>query len=474
MRRRITIAGAIAVAVAVALACVAAYLATRSELYGQVDTELRRQGQAIRQLDRVTGLPLQRRRPPDADRLRQIGPREGGPLPYVQMIGADGRPFGEPRGADEFRVPIDDVDRGVAAGGRDSTLRERRAGDVRLRVLTVPLSDGRAIQLARPTSSIDSVLSRLRWILLAVAIGGVGLAILLSRLVTRRVTAPLRDVTAAAGHIAETEDLARRIKVTSDDEVGQLATRFNEMIDRLEASRAELAGSVGAQRQLVADASHELRTPITSLRTNLEVLVDDDSGQLEPLDPQARSRLMRSLIEQTEELGALVADVIELARGDVSPESVDTVRLDDIAADAVENARRHHPDVTFVEHRSPTLVEGAPDRLSRAIANLLENAAKHSPPGATVEVTIDSDGVIVRDHGPGVAAADIPHLFDRFYRGVTSRQLPGTGLGLAIVRQVAEGHGGSVDVANADGGGAEFRLWLPARSPQRDIEEARV
>ena len=462
--RRITLVGAAAVGVAVVLACAAAYFATRSELFGQVDDQLRRQGVAIQQLERIAGLPFDRVRPAGAEPA-QLGPQEGGPLAYVQVLRADGRRDVAGDDGAEFRVPIDDADRDVAAGRSQTLLRDANVGDVRLRVLTVPLQTGSgAVQLARPVSSIDSVLARLRWILLAVCLGGVGLAAALARLVTRRVTAPLRDVTAAAGHIAETEDLGRRITVTSDDEVGQLATRFNEMIDRLQASREALSGSVASQRQLVADASHELRTPITSLRTNLEVLLDDEGLRGDRLGAASRSRLLSDLLEQTEELGALVADVIELARGDAITDSAEGVRLDEVVADAVAQAGRHHPDLVFELDRSPAVIDGAADRLGRAVGNLLENAAKHSAAGQVIEVTTDARGVIVRDHGPGVTADDLPHLFDRFYRGATSRRLPGTGLGLAIVRQVAEGHGGRVQAVNAAGGGAEFRLRLPARA----------
>jgi two-component system sensor histidine kinase MprB len=134
--------------------------------------------------------------------------------------------------------------------------------------------------------------------------------------------------------------------------------------------------------------------------------------------------------------------------------------------EAIARAARHAPDVEFVADLRPAVVEATPDRLARAVNNLLDNAARHSRPGALVEISAGPEGVRVRDHGDGVAESDLPHLFDRFYRGAAARGLPGTGLGLAIVRQVAEQHGGSVRAANAPGGGAEFTLTLPAvRAP---------
>jgi two-component system sensor histidine kinase MprB len=158
----------------------------------------------------------------------------------------------------------------------------------------------------------------------------------------------------------------------------------------------------------------------------------------------------------------LVADLIELARGDEPRRESEDVRLDDLVAESVTRARRHAPGVRFEAALEPTVVEGTRERLARAVNNLLDNAARHSPPGGLVEVRVDVHGVRVRDHGTGMDPEDLPHLFDRFYRGASARGRPGSGLGLAIVRQVAEQHGGSVHAANAAGGGAEFVLELPA------------
>jgi two-component system sensor histidine kinase MprB len=224
------------------------------------------------------------------------------------------------------------------------------------------------------------------------------------------------------------------------------------MLDRLQAS-------VASQRQLVADASHELRTPITSLRTNIEVLRETPD-----LDPVVREELLRDVVEQSEELGALVGDLIELARDDERAIAVEDVRLDALLAEAVSRARRHHPAVDYRLDAEPTTVEGRPDRLGRALNNLLDNAARHGGDGA-VEVGLRDGVVTVRDHGPGIAPEDRPHIFDRFYRGATARAGHGTGLGLAIVRQVAESHGGSVAVEAPDGGGAAFVLRLPHGRP---------
>jgi two-component system sensor histidine kinase MprB len=260
-------------------------------------------------------------------------------------------------------------------------------------------------------------------------------------------------VTEAARHIARTEDLGRRIEVTSQDEVGELAARFNAMLDTLE-------GSIAAQRQLIADASHELRTPVAALRTNLEVLAEPDG-----LDEAERARLLDDVQAQAEELGALVADLIELARGDERSPATEDVRLDVLVREAIERAQRHAPAVEFRAELEPAVVEGVPDRLARAVNNLLDNAAGHSPAGGVVEVRAGPDGVHVRDHGDGIDPDDLPHLFDRFYRGAGARERPGTGLGLAIVRQVAEQHGGRASATDAPGGGAIFELTLRGQTP---------
>ena len=287
--------------------------------------------------------------------------------------------------------------------------------------------------------------------------GGIALAAALGRLAARQVLSPLAEVAATAQHIEETEDLSSRIRVHADDEVGLLARRFNAMIERLQISRDALDQSVRAQRQLVADASHELRTPITSLRTNIEVLLE----QGDQLAGEDRRRLLADVLEQTEELSTLIGDVIELARGDLPISSAEDVRLDRVVDESLIRARRDFPHVRYESSLEPVLVEGIPERLHRAVNNLLDNAAHHSPQDGVIEVVVNREGVLVRDHGGGIDEADLPYVFDRFFRGANSRHRQGSGLGLAIVRQVATQHGGSIEAANAPDGGAVFTLRLP-------------
>jgi two-component system sensor histidine kinase MprB len=278
---------------------------------------------------------------------------------------------------------------------------------------------------------------------------------------------PIKRLMRASEHVTETQDLSQRITPTSEDEIGRLAQSFNGMLDALERSMTALDASVSAQRQLVADASHELRTPVTSVRTNIEILLEARDMP----DPD-RQRLLHDVIEQIEELTLLINDLIELARGEEPRERYEDVRLDVLVAESVARARRHAPDATITTDLDETLVLGEPARLHRAINNLLDNAVKFSPPGEPIEVTLHDGELCVRDHGPGFSPQDLPHVFDRFYRGAEARGRPGSGLGLAIVQQVASSHSGTVTAEAAPGGGALMRLRLQLAPPDSAEEAA--
>src|SRR5262249_3322228 len=182
----------------------------------------------------------------------------------------------------------------------------------------------------------------------------------------------------------------------------------------------------------------------TSLRTNMEVLLAGAE-----LEEGERRALLRDMVGQSEELSALVGDLMELARGDAAEPEVEDVALEGVRAEAIRRARRHAPHVRFRADLDPCLVQGVPDRLGRAVNNLLDNAAQHTAAGGTVEVALRDGALSVRDHGPGVEPDELPLLFDRFFRGAHERRRHGSGLGLAIVRQVAEAHGGTGAPANA-------------------------
>jgi two-component system, OmpR family, sensor histidine kinase MprB len=184
------------------------------------------------------------------------------------------------------------------------------------------------------------------------------------------------------------------------------------------------------------------------------------------LDPDERRRLLDDVVEQIGEMTTLIAELIELARGDQLPARPEDVRLDLVAQEAVERVRRARPGVTFNTDFQESIIRGVPSSIERAIGNVLDNAAKWSPPGGEVDVDVEDGAVTVRDHGPGIDDADMPHVFDRFYRSPSARTMPGSGLGLAIVRQVADAHGGEVVAERAEGGGTRIRLRLDGGSPK--------
>jgi two-component system, OmpR family, sensor histidine kinase MprB len=451
-RRRVSLAAAAAVAVAVLLAFVTAYLVVRGELRSEIDGSLR---------DRVGAIQHRARLAPDVEPALPpppAGVRLGGPAGAAQFVEPDGtvlRP-----GDDRARLPVDGRAERLARGGGDAYLEDAKVGGGHVRILTAPLPEGGVIQLARPLDEVDSVLARLRLVLGVVFMLGVAVALVLGRVVTRTALAPVARLTQASEHVAATQDLSKRIDAKGADELGRLASSFNTMLDALERSMAALDASTVAQRKLVADASHELRTPLTSLRTNVEVLRDPNG-----LPDDARRRLVEEVGEQIDELTELVADLIQLARGDEPLAEREDVRLDRLVEEAAERARRHAPGVDFHLELEPVVVDGVPERLERAVSNLLDNAAKFSPPGAAVEVSLRGGELSVRDHGPGIDPRDLPHVFDRFYRADTARGVPGSGLGLAIVKQVAEAHGGQIEASAAAGGGTVFRLRLPSSTP---------
>jgi two-component system, OmpR family, sensor histidine kinase MprB len=465
LRKRLGLVAAAAVALAVILAAIVCYMVVRTQLFDQVDSELRQQAGLVSQLNSCN--------PPTPPAS------EGGGAPIWQVTVAGGQIACS---TGDVALPTNSHAQNILNGRGHAGYYTSNVNidGTAVRELTVPviLHEGpfaqlAVMQLARPLAGVENILRNLRLVLLLVCAGGIALAAILGRLAARQVLAPLAEVAETARHIEETEDLSSRIHVHADDEVGQLATRFNAMIGRLQRSRSDLDDSVRAQRQLVADASHELRTPITSLRTNIEVLMEQD----EQLSGEDRRRLLADVLEQSEELSALIGDVIELARGDLPITSAEDVQLDRIVAESVGRARRDFPRVRFETILEPVIVEGVPERLARAVNNLLDNAAHHSPRDGLVEVRVDPGGVRVRDHGTGIDEADLPYVFDRFYRGANSRHRQGSGLGLAIVRQVAGQHGGSIDAANAPDGGAIFTLHLPsvaAESSERDRPHAPV
>jgi two-component system sensor histidine kinase MprB len=442
LRARLSLGTAVALALAIAVASTVAYFVVRGELRSEIDTSLRDRQAAFVGRPNGAARPQFRKVP-----QRVPSPKLGGAVGYFQFVTAAGTVSRPPTETD--RLPVGGA-QAVAAGTRKAFFSDQIVANTHVRVYTAQVSKGVAVQIARPLTEVDSALSRIRLLLLAVSLGGIALAAGLGLLVARTTLVPVRRLTRAAERIAATQDLRSRVGEGRDDELGRLATSFDVMLDALESS-------VGAQRQLVADASHELRTPLASIRTNLEVLELDEGMPL-----AERRRIIADVVSELAEMTHLIEELVELARGEQHALEMHRVRLDLVVQDAVAASARRAPAIRFDARLDPTVVQGSEQALTRAVVNLLDNASKWSPDGAAVDVTVSNGEVTVRDRGPGVDPADRPHVFDRFYRSAAARTLPGSGLGLAIVRQIAEAHGGSASVEAAPGGGSVFRLRLPA------------
>jgi two-component system, OmpR family, sensor histidine kinase MprB len=429
--RRVVLATSAALGATVVLLSVFAYLLVKHELYSRVDVTLR--GRAAELAPTVAA---------GSTSFRGI---IAAPGEYVQMISADGASVRPPYQV--TRLPSGRAERAIAAGSGSLTETET-VGGARTRVLTTHVAPGVALQVTRPLADDDATLSRLRLILAIVAVCAVLLSVLLGGWIAEKALAPVRRLTKTAEEVARTRDLSVRLDEDGHDEVSRLGAAFNEMLVALDRS-------LTAQRQLVADASHEFRTPLTSIRANAELL---ERGKVREDEQDA---VARAVVEQVDELDGLVTDLIELALDGEAATKFEDVRLDEIVSNEVDRLRRHPTGVDLELKTEPCTVRGDAERLSRAVTNVLGNALKWSPEGRTVEVSVAQGSVVVRDHGPGIDEADLPLVFERFYRSPAARGTAGSGLGLAIVRHVVEAHGGSVEATNAPDGGAVFTLRFP-------------
>jgi two-component system sensor histidine kinase MprB len=487
LRLRMAAIAAGAVTAVVAVIAIAVYLAVRSNLRGEVDRVLVEQAEPLRikapgLVSRtggiatkliVPGAPPQSKLtlpqgvgpspspklPPPPGISTRVAIAKGPPQPfagaggYIQLLAPDGTVAKSPGEEALTSIPPSAAARAIAASGTGRSLGDVYVRGEHMRVLTIGAGPSGAVQLARPLTEIDRELSDLVVILLAVGGAGVLLAALLGAVVARAALAPIARFTRRTEGLAASVEATQRLPVEGRDELARLAGSFNRTLDELERS-------VRSQRQLVADASHELRTPIASLRANIEVL-----RQVERLSAPERESLLGDVIAELDELTSLVGDLVELARG-VAPSAVsDDVRLDEIVRAAITRAQRRSEHVPFHVEIEPTLVCGDAARLDRAVANVLDNAAKWSPPGSVVDVKLHAGVLSVRDRGPGFGEGDLPHVFARFYRADDARGKPGSGLGLAIVKQAVEAHGGHVEAANASGGGARVAMTFGAAMP---------
>lgn len=435
IRARITVLATVAIGAVVTLVAAALYTAELRELRSQIDADLEVRGSQIAGELVTTG---------DPDVV--LRPQFGAQIAYAQVVSSDGVVVTLAPGSPP--LPVDDQTLSVAAGTGDRFFSSADVEEVDLRLLTVPLEGGRALQVARPVEELDLHVLRMSGILGAVLLSGYGAAMVLGRMVANAALSPVAKLTEAAEEVATTRDLAHRIEVGGHAELSGLARAMNEMLAALEAS-------LGAQRRLVADASHELQTPLTVLKTNVEVMARADL-----LPAEERNALVSEVTAQIDDLSRLVTNLVDLARQGAPKTEWVAVELEEIVADAVRWAERAHPEAYFRVTTVPVWVLGQTDQIVRLVRNLLDNAARWTD--RSVEITLAPGGLEVRDHGPGIEDHDLPHLFERFYRADSARGSRGAGLGLAIVDKVAGDHGWQVEAGNHPDGGARLAVSFPA------------
>jgi two-component system sensor histidine kinase MprB len=496
-RTRLTLLTCAAIAVTLVAASIATWSLARHDAYAQIDDAMTSRIESIRALQaalpeppddevrntscvRIPGLP-----PGAAGDFARVLDEDGDEAPTSGrqcrpgISGSDGRQASDELQADaeaegrrqqfhldedslpakvreslrseRIQVPVTDASRRVArSADTDEILVETvEVDDTRFRVVTGHVGNGFTVQTARTIDETDEFLTRLVWLLALVTLGGVGVGVAVAFAVTGAASAPVHRLTETTEAVRESGDLSQRVEVTGSDDLARLAQSFNEMLQELERS-------VARQQRLVDDASHQLRTPLAAIRTNMDVLLRARS-----LDEAIVSEVLADLSSQVDELTGLVRDLVDLAATVESSLEREPVRLDEVAEEAVRRVRSVFPRLTFELELEATFVEGSQERLVRMIQNLLHNAGKWSRNDSIVRVEVEPGVVRVIDYGSGVPDEEKPRIFERFHRAADVRDVPGSGLGLSIVQQIATDHAGSVSVHDTPGGGATFVVYLP-------------
>ncbi|MER5942096.1 HAMP domain-containing sensor histidine kinase [Streptomyces sp. NPDC001928] len=464
IRSRLALLVAAAVAFAVAAVSVTCWFIVQGKLYAQVDEDLEKAAKpqpygAVAAT--LTECPKEPQETANTFRARDTI--------YLQLVKTDGTACVSSNSEGTVRTTNSDKEVVKDAGNSKNTRNGTDEEGNSVRVLTVPLyvtTQGigsepqlypdAALMIAVPLNNTQSTLNELALILLLVSGVGVLGAGAAGLAVARAGLRPVDKLTEAVEHVARTEDLNVRIPVEDDseDEVARLSRSFNSMTSALASSR-EL------QQQLIADAGHELRTPLTSLRTNIELLTrSEETGR--PIPEADRKALLASVKAQMTELASLIGDLQELSRSEGQRgERVQVISLEDTVESALRRARLRGPELRITADLQPWYVRAEPAALERAVVNILDNAVKFSPEAGTVEVALHDGVLTVRDHGPGIPADELPHVFDRFWRSPSARALPGSGLGLSIVARTVQQAGGDVTLTRAEGGGTVASVRLP-------------
>jgi two-component system, OmpR family, sensor histidine kinase MprB len=459
IRSRLTLLTAAAVTSIAMLVGGLAWLGLRQTLLQQVESALRAIAQG----------PATRLPPADVARIQKT-PLTGSPVIEVQILLPGGKIVRAAQNT--VRLPISPADRAVAAGKTSEASYSVSTRQGSFQVLTVRGSHGVAFQFAGSLADVDAALWRDGMIMIALVAGAAAAGAAAGSAVAVTGLRPVGRLTRAATRIADTRDLRSPIPVAGHDEVAQLGRAFNTML-------AALGDARQAQQELIEDAAHELRTPMSSMRTNIELLIRADQR----LPHADRHALLADLDLESAELAELVSDLVELARAPDTEEPAVPGDLTEVVARAIRRVSARRPDARFRLDSKPVTAVARMASVERAVVNLLDNAVKFGPPGQLVDIRLagSDDGsaeITVADRGPGIPAGEQERIFRRFHRLDAARAVPGSGLGLAIVHKTAVSHGGDVTAGPRPGGGSVFRLRLPAGQgldgiASRDTEIAR-
>lgn len=383
--------------------------------------------------------------------------------PYVSVVSENGTVLyttGQVEGAPP-RVPAAAVVEAVTTGSSTITTAQ---GSTEIRMYAMPWSRSDLgatgiVVAGQSTAYTEEQIAGLTAVLWVSGTITLIAAIVVSWLVSGRALRPLHRLAETTDEIGTTGDLSRRLPpVKADDEVGGLTTSFNAMLDRLEDSQDRLQANLAAQRRFVGDASHELRSPLTTIRSNAGFLRDRPE-----VSPQDREEALADIEAESDRMAHLIDDLLLLARADAALDvSHRPVDLAVVLQDASRRAARLGRDLA-VAPTDPTVVMGDHDALTRLVWILLDNADKHG--AQPIDVTLSDDGttasLTVADHGPGIAPEHIDHVFERFYRADPARSPAGAGLGLAIAAEIVAAHDGSIRVTSDEDAGTAFTVQLP-------------
>ncbi|MBI2832473.1 MAG: HAMP domain-containing protein [Chloroflexi bacterium] len=377
---------------------------------------------------------------------------------YVQLIERSGKVAVKSDNLGEQQLPVAPalIEKGFSGKIDIETV---SAGDgARVRVMVSPLylkDQTLLLEVARSLKLVDATMNRVTWALLADILVALTLAVILGASMVRRTLSPVRRITSIARGIEASSDLGRRVGYKGPaDEIGELATTFDRMLEHLDSA-------FQSQKHFIADASHDLRSPLTVIKGNLDLLKRN-------LSESDRKESLRAIDAETGRMTKIVSDLLVLAEVESGRmEKQEMVSLRGVFLDGLARARQIGKSRKIIVGRQEDLrVRGDSHGLKQLLANLVDNAVKYTPEGGTITLSLFRDGnwarMEVADTGIGIAPEHLPHIFDRFYRvdKARSRASGGTGLGLSIVKGIAEQHGGKVTVTSQLGKGSTFTAWL--------------